>query len=60
MLNIDVLYVMFQKRVGKAKAPFKRAEYFVNESYRTGMNEKRMSRLKHQVRSMLFPHSLSK
>jgi len=38
-----------KKRAGKAKAPFKRAEYFVNESYRTGMNDKRMTRLKHQV-----------
>jgi len=38
-----------KKRIGKKKAPFKRAEYFVNESYRTDINEKRMSRLKHQA-----------
>merc|ERR1719471_595991 len=38
-----------KKRAGKAKAPFKRAEYFINEGYKTDMNDKRMSRLKHKV-----------
>lgn len=46
-----------QKKAGKAKAPFKRAEYFVNESYRSTMNTKRMGRLKHTIAKV--PESVS-
>jgi len=38
-----------KKRIGKKKGNFKRAEYFVNESFKTVMNEKRMGRLKYKV-----------
>jgi len=38
-----------KKRIGKKKGNFKRAEYFVNESFKTVMTDKRLGRLKHKV-----------
>jgi len=38
-----------KKRADKAKVNFKRAEYFVNENYKSDMNTKRIDRLKHKV-----------